>query len=210
MWFIQDWRRVELRASLLIGLGTGGKRPARRRQFLGDIGRRRQVRLLALGLEGSQFGIHAVGAELGEFLFEIVVRAGVGQFVEGLGGGFFLGYGLFEAVQLREGVVGAAHPGHGLADLALGDRGVLARHQRARRALALVDLAFEFAHLLLQFLAGGLGVVHRQLHGIDLRVALRLLGQCFLGQILIAGIQRHAGAIFPLLGLPDVLVVLRL
>src|ERR1035437_10886351 len=54
MWFIQDWRRVELRASLLIGLGTGGKRPARRRQFLGDIGRRRQVRLLAFGLEGDR------------------------------------------------------------------------------------------------------------------------------------------------------------
>src|ERR1035437_6452243 len=200
MWFIQDWRRAELRASLLIGLGTGGKRPARRRQFLGDIGRRRQVRLLAFGLEGGQFGIHAVRAELGEFLFEIVVRAGVGQLVEGLGGGFFLGYGLFEAVQLREGVVGAAHAGHGLADLALGHGGVLARHQRARGALALVDLALEFAHLVLQLLAGRLGVVHRQLHGIDLRVAFGLLGERLLGQVLIAGVERHARAILPLLG----------
>src|SRR5260370_13766458 len=89
-----------LRSSLLVGLDVDGPRVAGSGEFLGNVRGRRLACLQALGLECRQFGIHtAVSTELGEFLLEIVVRAGVGQLVEGLGGGFFLGYGLLEAVQ---------------------------------------------------------------------------------------------------------------
>src|ERR1017187_1798014 len=92
---------IALRAGFLVGFDVDGPRAGGSGQFLGDVGRRRLVGLLALGLERGEFGIHAaVGAELREFLFQIVVRARVGQLVERLGGGFFLGHGLFEAVQL--------------------------------------------------------------------------------------------------------------
>ena len=73
--------------------------PSRSRQFLGDIGRRTAWRRgnLALALQGRQFGIDAVAAKLGELRFQIVVFAGGGELVEGLGGGLFLGDGLLRS-----------------------------------------------------------------------------------------------------------------
>ena len=107
-----------------------------------------------------------------------------------------------------EGVVGAAHARHGFGHLALRHGGVLARHQRGGGPLALFDLALQLHHLLLQLLAGLLRAGDGLLHRGDLLVALGLLGQRLLGEVLVAGVERHAGAVLPLLRLPHVLLIL--
>src|SRR3954470_8934288 len=48
-----------LGSGLLVGFDVDGQRAARSRDFLGEIGR---GRLLALGLEGCEFGIDAAGS----------------------------------------------------------------------------------------------------------------------------------------------------
>ena len=132
-----------------------------------------------------------------------------GELIEGLRGGLFLGYRFFKAVESGEGVVGAAHSGQCLGNFALGLRGVFARDQGGGGALGFVDLAFEFANLLLQRIAGFLRLVDRSLHGCDLLVAFAFLGESFTGQIFVVGVERLPRAIFPFLRLTDVFLIFR-
>src|SRR5271157_5459644 len=102
-----------LRLGLFAGLLASGDGAGRRSQFLGEIRRRRRAGLLALLLQRFELGIHAVAAELGELLFEVVILAGGGELIEGLGGGFFARHGFFELAERGEGVIGVAHARHG-------------------------------------------------------------------------------------------------
>ena len=70
-----------------------------------------------------------------------------------------------------------------------------------------VDLALQLAHLLLERVAGLLRLIHGSLHGGDLLVAFRLLGQGLARQVFVVGVQGLTRAVLPLLRLAHVFLI---